>query len=164
MSVRTLASIFPRQSPSSWIRSSISAEAFAAVTGFFIWTSIEKYESRQRTPRTATAPLRAESIRVLGGQPLPAIELHDLGTDHAPDRLPRKEPVEHVEADVPARGTPRDELAIDVVPEREARAGVVRLQLPAQVTTAPAVLEQPRRQGPRDRRFRDHGRPDRRQL
>lgn len=35
----TFASIFPRQSPSSWILSSMNAEADSAGTGFFIWTS-----------------------------------------------------------------------------------------------------------------------------
>jgi len=34
---------------------------------------------------------------------------------------------------VPARGAPRDEAAIDVVPEREARAAAERLELPPEV-------------------------------
>src|ERR1041384_4654089 len=36
---RTRASIFPRQSPSSLIRSSINAEAFSTVTGLFMYSS-----------------------------------------------------------------------------------------------------------------------------
>ena len=68
-----------------------------------------------------------------------------------PMRLTREEPIEHVEADVPARGAHRDEAAIDVVPEREARAAAERLQLPAQVVAAPAVLEQPSARRPASR-------------
>ena len=55
-----------------------------------------------------------------------------LGTDDASHRLAREEPIENVEADVPARGAPRDEAAIDVVPEREARAAAERFELPAE--------------------------------
>ena len=92
--------------------------------------------------------LHAELLCVLGVQSLPAAELHGLGADHASDRLDREEPIQDVEADVPARGAPRDVAAIDVVPEREARALAERLELPAHVAVAPAVLEQLRRVGP----------------
>src|SRR6202158_2565262 len=71
-----------------------------------------------------------ELLGVLGVQPLPAAELHGLGADDASNRLTREEPLKDVEADVPARGAPRDEAAIDVVPEREARAAAESLELP----------------------------------
>src|SRR5262245_38709782 len=91
--------------------------------------------------------LDVELLCVLGCQSLPAIELHGVGTDDAPNRLTGEEPLEDVEADVPARRAPGDEAAIDVVPEREARAARERLELPPQVAATPAVLEQPRRLG-----------------
>src|SRR5262245_23563104 len=87
----------------------------------------------------------AELLCVLGVQALPAAERHGLGADDASNRLTREESLEDIEADVPARGAPRDEPAIDVVPEREARAGSERLELPPEVAATPAVLEQPRR-------------------
>src|SRR5258705_9404322 len=82
----------------------------------------------------------AELPGVLGAQALPAVELHDLGADHASHRVTRQEPVEDVEADVPARGAPCDVAAIDVVRERESRSASQRLELPPEVTPTPAVL------------------------
>src|SRR5262245_10149122 len=99
--------------------------------------------------------LNAELFRVLGGQSLPAAELHGLGADHSPDRLAREQPIENVEADVPTRGAPRDEAAIDVVPERESRAASERLELPAKIAVTPAVLEQLRRLCPLHGGLRD---------
>ena len=88
-----------------------------------------------------TGGLDAELLCILGVQSLPAAELHGLGADDASDRLTREEPVKDVEANVPARGAPRDEAAIDVVPERQARAAAERLEFPPQVAATPAVLE-----------------------
>src|SRR5258705_9993437 len=131
MSLRTLASVFPRQSASSLILSSIIAEADSTGTGLFMCTSIA------RTNRTALSVIRnlgewkalsvsgrratdreldSELLCVLGGQSLPTVELHGLRADDASDRLAGEEPLEDVEADVPARGAPGDEAAIDVVP------------------------------------------------
>ena len=58
-----------------------------------------------------------------------------------------------------------DEAAIDVVPERQARAAAERLELPAEIVATPVVLEQPRRSA----RFTVvsetvRRRPDRREL
>ena len=53
----------------------------------------------------------------------------------SPDGLTGQEPIQHIEADMPARGAPRDVAAIDVVPEREAGAAAERLQLPAEVVS-----------------------------
>src|SRR5207244_10415127 len=89
-----------------------------------------------------------ELLGVLGVQSLPAVELHGFGADDASHRLTREEPLEDVEADVPARGAPRDVAAIDVVPKREAGAVIEGLKLPAEVVASPAVLEQPRSLGP----------------
>jgi hypothetical protein len=75
---------------------------------------------------------------VLRVQPLPAGELHGVGADDASKRLTREEPLKDVEGDVPARGAPRDEAAIDVVPQREARAATRGLEFPPDI----AVLQQ----------------------
>src|SRR5437660_10015017 len=90
-----------------------------------------------------TGGLNAELLCVLGVQSLPAAELHGLGAGDASNRLTREEPLKDVEADVPARGAPRDEAASDVVPGREARAAAERLELPAEAAATPGVLEQP---------------------
>src|SRR5882724_272275 len=110
--------------------------------------------------------LDAELLCVLGFQFLPAAELHDLGADEASQRIAREEPLEDVEADVPPRGAPRDEAAIDVVPEREARAAPERLELPPEAMAPPAVLEELWRVGPPHGGLRNlrRRRPDRREL
>src|SRR5262245_51072377 len=100
ISLRIRLRVFPRQSLSSAIRFEMSCDADGALPAFDVFMS---------------SP--SELLGVFGGQPLPAAELHDFGADHAAQRLACQEPVEHVEADVPARGAPRDVLAIDVVPE-----------------------------------------------
>src|SRR5437660_3029637 len=81
----------------------------------------------------ATGGLNAELLCVLGSQSLPPAELHGLGADDASNRLTREEPLKDVEADVPARGAPRDEAAIDVVPEREARAATEGFEFPPDI-------------------------------
>src|SRR6516225_6784567 len=62
--------------------------------------------------RRPVGQFNAELLGVLRGQPLPAIELHGLGAEDGSNRLAREEPLQDVEADVPARGAPRDEAAI----------------------------------------------------
>src|ERR1035437_3238873 len=74
--------------------------------------------SRLRRVGRPTGGLNAELLCVLGTQSLPAVELHGLGADHASDRSPAEKAIQHVEADVPARGAPRDEAATDAVPQR----------------------------------------------
>src|SRR5215475_6197566 len=161
--LRTLASVFPRQSPSSLIFASINAEADSIGTARFMYTS---QASTLRGVGRPGGALDAELLGVLGVQALPASELHGLGADDPSDRLTREEPLEDVEADVPARGAPRDEAAIDVVPEREPRAAAERLELPPEVVATPAVLEQPGRLGPLHDGLGDlrGRRPDRREL
>src|SRR5262245_22164529 len=112
-----------------------------------------------------TGGLDAEVLGVFGVAALP-VELHRFAADDASYRLTREEPLEDVEADVPARGAPRDEAPIDAVPEREARPAAERLELPPEVVATPAVLEQPRRLGSRHGGLRDlrRRRPDCRHL
>src|SRR5437899_6397684 len=69
--------------------------------------------------RRLVGRFNTELLCVLGVQSLPAAELHGLGADDASNRLSREEPLKDVEANVPARGPPRDEAAIDVVPQRQ---------------------------------------------
>src|SRR3954462_14148856 len=84
------------------------------------------YVSRLAGSGRPTGALHAELLSIFGGQSLPALELHGVARHDASDRLTREQPIQHVEADVPARGAPRDVAAIDVVPEREARAAAQR--------------------------------------
>ena len=62
-----------------------------------------------------------ELLGILSDQSLPA-ELHGLSADDASNRLTCEEPLQDVEGDMPARGAPRDEAAIDAVPQRQACA------------------------------------------
>src|SRR6476646_3711614 len=90
-----------------------------------------------------------ELLCILGLQPLPDAEFHDLGADHASNRLAREEPIKHIEADVPACGAPRDVAAINVVPERETRAATDGFKFPPDVVAAPFILEHLGSVGPR---------------
>src|SRR6266850_2690611 len=94
--------------------------------------------SRLRRP---VGRFNAELLCVLGCQSLPAAEFHGLGADDASNRLTREEPLKDVEADMPARGAPRDEAAIDVVPQRQARAAAERLEFPSDILAPPVVLK-----------------------
>src|SRR5882724_6874125 len=107
----------------------------------------------------------AELACVLGVQSLPAAELHGLGADDASNGLTGEKPLQHIEADVPARSAHRYEITVDVVPKREASAAArQRLQLPADVLSAPVEFEHLGRVGPlhlalgHKRRRRPHGR------
>src|ERR1044072_6540244 len=70
-----------------------------------------------------------ELLCVLGLHARPAGDLHRIGTCDAPKRMAGKQVIEDVEADVPARGAPRDEATVDAGPEREACPGARRLEL-----------------------------------
>ena len=67
-------------------------------------------------------------LRILGVQTRPT-ELHCFATDDTPDRIVANEPIEDIEADVPAGCGHRYEAAIDVMPERETRAVAGWLEL-----------------------------------
>ena len=75
----------------------------------------------------------AELLGVLGDQSLPAGELHGIGAGDAPNGLAGEKAVQHIERNVPARSAPRDEAAIDVVPQRQTRAAAERLEFPPDV-------------------------------
>src|ERR1700732_5352397 len=86
--------------------------------------------SRRRRP---AGRFNAELLCVLGVQSPPVAQLHGLGADDASNRLTRKAALKDVEADVPARGAPRDEAAIDVVPQRQARAATKGFEFPPRI-------------------------------
>src|SRR5881409_3826390 len=72
--------------------------------------------------RGPTGGLNAELLCVLGVQSLPAAELHGLGADDASNGPTGEKPLQHIEADVPARSAHRYESTVDVVPKREPSA------------------------------------------
>src|SRR5207253_5023199 len=51
--------------------------------------------------------------------------------------------IENIETNVPARGAPRDVAAIDIVPEREARAPTNGFEFPPDILVTPVVLKHP---------------------
>jgi hypothetical protein len=55
--------------------------------------------------------------------------------------LTREEPLKDVEADVPAGGTPRDEAAIDVVTQHQARAAAKGFEFPPDILAPSGVLK-----------------------
>src|SRR5207249_680103 len=85
--------------------------------------------------------LNAELLCVLRVQSLPASELHRLGTDDAADGGSAEQVIQNVEADVPPGSTHRDEAAIDVGPQRQARAATKGFELPPHIEATPVVLE-----------------------
>src|SRR5262245_58173739 len=95
----------------------------------------------------------AELLRILGVQSLEAADLHGIGPDDPSEGLTGEVAIQHVEADVPAGGAHRDESALDVGPQRQARAAAGGFELPAHVEAAPVVLERVGRVGPRHARL-----------
>src|SRR5262245_24673690 len=108
--------------------------------------------SHRDTGRVLTL-VDTELLGVLADQLLPAGELHGRGTGHAADRVTVEQPIQHVEADVPAGRAPGDEAAVDVVPEGEPGPFALGLQLPAEVLAAPVEFERGRRVGARHAGF-----------
>src|SRR2546425_4178795 len=105
--------------------------------------------SHPRGFRGPTGGLNAELLCVLGVQSLPAAELHGLGADDASNGPTGEKPLQHIEADVPARSAHRYESTVDVVPKREPSATASqRLQFPADVLSSPAEFEHLGRVGP----------------
>src|SRR5882672_2582835 len=89
------------------------------------------------------AGLDAELLCVLGVQSLPATELHHLGTNDTADGSPAEKVAQDIEADVPSGSTHRDEAAIDIGPQRQARAATKGFEFPAHVEATPVVRKQP---------------------
>src|ERR1700722_19379492 len=86
-----------------------------------------------------------ELLSVLGGQFLPAAELRRVTTGDAADGSSAEKAIQNIETNVPARGAPRDEAAVDVVPQRQARAATDGFEFPPDI----AVLQHLRRVGAR---------------
>src|SRR5579863_10164506 len=63
-----------------------------------------------------------ELLCIFRVQPLPATELHGVGTDHAANGSPAEETVQNIETNVPSGSTHGDEAMTDVGPKRKARA------------------------------------------
>src|SRR5438309_9014119 len=100
----------------------------------------------------ASSPLllvfHTELLCVLRVQPLPA-ELHRVATSDAADGSSAEKAIQNIETNVPARGTPRDEASIDVVPHRQARAATKGFEFPPDI----AVLKHLGSVGLRYRRY-----------
>src|SRR2546430_9903873 len=96
--------------------------------------------------------LNAELLCVLRAQSLPA-ELHGLGTNDAAEGRSAEQVIEHIEANLPPGGTHRDVAAIDVGPQRQARAATDGFELPPHVEATPVVLEHLGSVGSRHRCF-----------
>src|SRR5919109_783268 len=92
-------------------------------------------------------------LGVLQVQPLPAAELHRVGADQAADGLPREEPIEHIETNVPSRSAHGDVALTDVGPQRQARAAGKRFEFPPHIEAAPLVLQRLRSIGSRHHCF-----------
>ena len=63
--------------------------------------------------------------------------------------------IQDIETNVPPGSTHRDEAAIDVVPQRQARAAAEGFEFPPHIVAAPGVLEHPGSLGSRHCRFGD---------
>jgi len=74
-------------------------------------------------------------------QPLPFAELYRIAANNAADGSSAEKAIKDIEADVPSRGPPRDEAAIDVVPQYQAGAAAERLELPTDIVATPVVLK-----------------------
>src|SRR6201987_3057493 len=72
-------------------------------------------------------------LGVLRVQPLPAAELHRVATSDAADGSSTEKAIQNIETNVPARGAPRDEASIDVVPQRQARAATKGFEFPSDI-------------------------------
>src|SRR5437773_12245286 len=88
-----------------------------------------------------TGGLNGELLCVLGVQSLPATELHRLGTNDAADGGSAEKVIQNIEANVPPGSTHRDETAIDVGPQRQARAATKGFEFPPHLEATPVVLK-----------------------
>src|SRR6266480_2518544 len=84
--------------------------------------------------------LNAELLCILRAQSLPA-ELHGRGTNDAAEGGSAEQVIQHIEANVPPGSAHRDVAAIDVGPQRQARAATNGFELPPHIEPTPVVLE-----------------------
>src|SRR5207249_8128881 len=129
MSFRILLRVSPRQSPSSAILCEISCDAD------WPWLAPDFFMV------SSSRGLNAELLCILRVQSLPASELHRLGTNDAADGGSAEQMIQNIEAKVPPGSTHRDEAAIDVGPQRQARAATNGFELPPHIEATPVVLE-----------------------
>src|SRR6266576_400179 len=105
--------------------------------------------------RPWNSTLKVELLCILRAQSLPVAELHRVGTNHAAQRGSAEQVVQHIEANMPPGSTHRDVAAIDVGPQRQARAATDGFELPPHIEATPVVLEQLGSVGSRHRCFGD---------
>src|SRR5260370_20604991 len=79
--------------------------------------------------KTQTGRFNTELLGVLRVEPRP-IELHGLGADDATDGSSDEKAIQNIETNMPPGGTHRHEAAIDVVPQRPARAATKGFHVP----------------------------------
>src|SRR5437868_5041513 len=97
-----------------------------------------------------------ELLCVLRVQSLPAGELHHVATGDAADRSPAEKVIQNIEGNVPSGSTHRDEAAIDIDPQRQARAASNGFEFPPRIV----VLEYLGSLGSRHSYFNRHRRSD----
>src|SRR5678815_1793220 len=88
--------------------------------------------------------LSGELLFVLSVQPLPAFELHHVGTNQAADRISPQKMIHHIKTNVPAGSTHGDVAAIDAGPQCHSRATMRWLEFPSHIIATPLVLEHAR--------------------
>src|SRR5215472_9121252 len=96
-----------------------------------------------------------ELLCVFSVQPLPTGGLDRLSPGDAADGISAEKPIENIESNVPAGGAPGDETAIDVGPQRQARAATKAFEFPPDI----AVLKYLGGVGSCDRGFDRRRRP-----
>src|SRR5262249_26854959 len=101
-----------------------------------------------------------ELLCILSVQLLPTGRLNRLSTSDAADGISAEKPIENIESNVPAGGAPGDETAIDVGPQRQARAASKAFEFPPDI----AVLKYLGGVGSCDRGFDRRRRPHPREL
>src|SRR6266436_1794634 len=96
-----------------------------------------RFLSRLRRPAGC---FNTELFGVLRVKPRP-IELHGLSADDAADGSSDEKAVQNIETNVPPGGPHGDEAAIDVVPQRKARAATKGFEFPPDIFVTPVVLK-----------------------
>src|SRR5206468_4281264 len=110
-------------------------------TGGVLWNFFKRTINITDRLRRPVGRFDSELLGVLRVQPLPAAEPHRLATNDAADGSSAEKVIQNIETNVPARGAPRDEAAIDVVPQRQARAATKGFEFPPDILAPPVVLK-----------------------
>src|SRR2546422_3354102 len=109
-----------------------------------------RFLSRLRRP---VGRFNTELLGVLRVQPLPAAELYRFGANQASNRSSAEQAIQNIETNVPPGSTHGDEAAIDVVPQRQARAATKGFEFPPDILVTPVVLKHLGSVGSRHCRF-----------